>query len=492
MFLWRACWHIGVANTAALQLANLYQPQSTAAAVEGGVIDYDTEGMPTGVLRERAVEPLIAALTAHKTAAMTRQFLREGLDLCVRNGITMVQSNDERSLEIYQSLLEEELLPIRVMLTPNQSEVNTLQTANQASILLFDNKTAGTMSSRLGMNRVKIFSDGSLGAETAAIRTPSTTTTSNNHKGILIHDANTMEKIIYETGEAGYRVEIHAIGDAAAEQVLTAMKHVKEQYPDSIALQRPILTHCQVLGEDLIALMKELDVIANVQPSFVPTDMRWVMERMQPDQIAYSYAWKTLLSTGIHVAGGSDAPIEHPSPFTGMYDAIYRTNVKRINNGAEEAKVFRPEECLTFNEALRIYTEEGAYTAGYEHDLGQVAVGYAADLVLVDPSILTDHTILHGLMSKLEMVGGTIVHISDDVGSNVRIVQEDERSKQQRLNMQLERPSQGIKAESQLSDAVFIPGKGGHFQRNNNQGRSRMGYCRCLLHMQYCGDAIEE
>jgi predicted amidohydrolase YtcJ len=149
------------------------------------------------------------------------------------------------------------------------------------------------MESRLLMERVKIFSDGSLGAETAALRVFSKDSTdaapAMNDKGVLVYERSVLADMIVEAYRAGYRVEIHAIGDAAAEQVLTALDDsevmlASAQSPGEAVRfcgrgesqerhrhWRPILTHCQVLGADLIERMAEKGIVANVQPSFVPT-----------------------------------------------------------------------------------------------------------------------------------------------------------------------------------------------------------------------------
>ena len=139
--------------------------------------------------------------------------------------------------------------------------------------------------------------------------------------------------------------------------------------------------------------MRSLNVIANIQPSFVPTDMRWVEKRgLRPCQFDYAYAWKTLIQSKVFVSGGSDAPIETFSPFVGMHDAIYRTG-----RGLDIDRVFRESERLDFAEALGIYTIGGAYAAKRETVLGFIEVGFAADLVLVDNEVLKDHKILKDL-----------------------------------------------------------------------------------------------
>lgn len=108
-------------------------------------------------------------------------------------------------------------------------------------------------------------------------------------------------------------MEIHVIGDRATETVLNCLDIAGIRGDQA----RPILTHCQILGSDLIRKMKELNVIANVQPQFVESDAPWVHDRLGSDseRLKYSYAWKTLLKSGVIVSGGSDAPVEECSPF---------------------------------------------------------------------------------------------------------------------------------------------------------------------------------
>lgn len=105
----------------------------------------------------------------------------------------------------------------------------------------------------------------------------------------------------------------------AAEQCLEAFGNHND---------RPVLTHCQILGEDLIKKMVSQGVVANIQPSFVPTDSMWVEKRLS--DLQYGYAWKTLIQNGVVCAGGSDAPIETHEPLVGMYDAIFRQICSRM------------------------------------------------------------------------------------------------------------------------------------------------------------------
>lgn len=425
IFLWRACWHIGVANTSAMLKAGIGLDCS-GIHIEGGAIDTEN-GSPTGIFRERAVELMTMKAMGNKSQSDLCRFIKEGLALCVQSGLTSVQTNDEGSFKVYQGLRDVDELPLRVFLTPTFADLNKsvdkggiqhvkpIRSSALSSELPphYSSDPLNTPESMLVMERVKIFSDGSLGAETAALRleipkefsneTIKPVKTGDNMSGILMYKREELVSMISTARNEGYRVEIHAIGDAAAEQVLNAIVEcglMKEE--------RPILTHCQILGADLIETMQAHNVIANVQPSFVPTDMRWVENRgLLKEQHDYAYAWKTLLQSNIHVAGGSDAPIESFSPFLGMFDAMFRQG-----RGADCDVVFRQAECLTFAEALYIYTKGGAYAAKCEHVLGSIEVGFAADLVLVNNEILHDPRLLQTLKPDLVLVGGRIAHAS--------------------------------------------------------------------------------
>lgn len=152
--------------------------------------------------------------------------------------------------------------------------------------------------------------------------------------------------------------------------------------------RRPIMTHCQILGADLIKQMKDQGVIGDIQPSFTITDASFARKRLDDHVLQTSYCWKTMLNNGIVCAGGSDAPIETSNPFQGIFDAIYRHKPDQPDD------VFLPEEALTFNEALSIYTRSGAFAAMEETRLGQLAPGYRADFVVLRADVTEDHKAL--------------------------------------------------------------------------------------------------
>jgi hypothetical protein len=466
ILLWRACWHIAVLNTKAMKLCGLLNEEGELSPhfrqPDGGVVDLmEEEGKKTatGIIRERAVEVAIAAMGS-KSKDERKKFILDGLRTCLSCGLTGVQTNDEACYESYVEMASREgddRLPMRVFLTPTIKEIDENE-ARPCQLIRFKGARhdVENVGARLTAERVKIFSDGSLGAETAAIRveanTPvgfltanteeaassSSSSSSDSYNGVLIHSTHSLVTQIRRARAMGWRVEVHAIGDASAEQVLTAMEAAYRADEEDITEWQPVLTHCQVLGSDLVDFMARNKVVANVQPSFVPTDMMWVSARLSEKHIEYAYCWKTLMQRGIVTAGGSDAPIESPNPFTGMHDAIYRES---RTDSSKEREVFVPEQCLTFAEALYCYTINAAKCAGRaaSTSFGQLEPGFAGDMVLVDAKVLTNHRLLHSLTPLMVVIGG---HVEVDNRAAAEIV-----------------------TEAPKLQGPFIPGKNGKMKR---------------------------
>ncbi len=359
-FLWRICFHIGVASTSALKAGGIdvLDPKSD---IQGGSIDRDSMGAATGILRETAVE----FVTGHITESdrdVQKRYILDGLQECLEAGLTSVQTNDEGVFEVYRQLDASGFLPIRVYLTARHGEVETPFRSD---------------SGMLCCERVKIFTDGALGANTAALRDGS------GVSGILVHTQEKLNGMVASAHETGMRVEAHAIGDAAAEAVICAVRYAK--IPRNC---RPVLTHCQVLGPDLVKDMAELGIIANVQPSFVPTDCKFIRERLDPNKIPYSYCWKTLIEHGVAVVGSSDAPVETCSPLQGMFDAMFRPAFRTTAPPLKDSDVFLPSETLSFWQSLALYTICAQYAAGYETRRGRIEPQFDADFTVIDTDIL--------------------------------------------------------------------------------------------------------
>ena len=299
------------------------------------------------------------ALLGEGSPSVRKGFLREAVWQCAAAGLTCVQTHEfgegwsaAEAWDVYAQLQAEGDLPLRVELTTSSDEEGRPPPGGHPAAAL------------LRCGRAKIFGDGSLGAETAALRSDyihELGATSGANRGQMIFEPAELAQRVRGAAAEGYRLEVHAIGDAAAEAVLDAFEaELGPPLPAADAgadagvplssRARPVLTHCQVLGDDLIARMATLGVVANIQPSFVPTDARFVSQRLAASVHRTSYAWRSLLAAGVWCAGGSDAPVELPWPLLGIHDAMVRAARPEGGGAAERSTapaasdIFLPDE----------------------------------------------------------------------------------------------------------------------------------------------------
>ncbi|MFX1512066.1 MAG: amidohydrolase, partial [Promethearchaeota archaeon] len=368
----RACRHLYVVNSKALEMVGI---TADTPDPEGGSIDRDDSGKPTGVLREKAID-LVDPYIKIKDKEARKKIIELGLQECLSVGLTTVQTNDIKAWQIYSELEDEGKLPIRVSLVPMHDEINEEHFP-----------LPQTKKGLLQIDRVKLLADGGLGGHTAALREPYDDT---GEKGQLIYTQEVLDEKTKLAKEKGYRLEIHGIGDLAVEYILNSFEAAGLTKDD-----RPVLTHCQVLGEDLIKRMEKMGVIASIQPPFVTTDSQWVEKRLgKMERLKYAYAWKTLIDNGLFVASGSDSPVEKPDPLSGLYAAIFRYD--------PQGEVWRPEECLTFDQALKTYTEGAAYAIQEENSLGKLEESYKADFIVIDQDVSSQPELLKD--TKVEQV----------------------------------------------------------------------------------------
>ncbi|HSQ39972.1 MAG TPA: amidohydrolase family protein, partial [Anaerolineales bacterium] len=233
----------------------------------------------------------------------------------------------------------------------------------------------------------------------------------NENRGILNMDSEHLFDIARRAADAGLAMTVHAIGDRANHEVLNAYEQLRRYERDastSLSTSRGLpplrhrIEHVQILHPDDAARLAELDIIASMQPIHATSDM-FMADRFWGERVRLAYAWRTQLSQGARLAFGSDAPVESPNPFLGLYAAVTRQRP----DGSPSPAGWVPEEKLTVREAVEAYTIGAAYAAGMESRLGCLASGYLADLIVLDTDPFTCPTKgLLSLQSSATMVGG--------------------------------------------------------------------------------------
>jgi predicted amidohydrolase YtcJ len=201
--------------------------------------------------------------------------------------------------------------------------------------------------------------------------------------------------------EAGIQVAVHAIGDLANQRLLDIYE--AGGYPPE---KRWRIEHTQILAPTDIARIGSLGLIASMQPSHAIGDLHFAPSRLGLDRLAGAYAWKALIDDGAVVAGGSDAPVEVGSPLIEFYAAVARKDLKGF-----EAEGWHPEQKLTREQALALFTSSAAYAAFQEDDLGTIEAGKLADFTVFDIDLMTvpEAEILDA-KTVMTVVGGKIVY----------------------------------------------------------------------------------
>lgn len=385
VFFYRVCGHIAIVNSKALELAGI--DNNTPNPPGGGIDREQNSGEPTGVLRETAIE-LVTKLIPSPSVSDLKRFISIASNEAARLGLTTVQSNDlhgtrtmQNRLEAYRQLDEAGELPIRVELQATMPTVEDLR----AYLDLWEDNPK--LSSKVTLGPLKLFTDGSLGGRTAALTYPYADTP--DTMGMPIFTQEELDQLVMIAAKANLQVAIHAIGDRAIDMVMDSYEKAKTTIPTWT--KRPRIIHAQITRYDQLERMAKLDIVADIQPIFVPTDLHFVEQRVGAKNAEHTYAWKTMNKLGVHTAGGSDTPVEHCNPLWGMHAAITRQD----RTGYPE-QGWNPGERLTAEEALTIFTAGSAYAAHEEEVKGTLSPGKLADFVVLpaDPTKMDPNDLL--------------------------------------------------------------------------------------------------
>ncbi|MBI5935157.1 MAG: amidohydrolase [Chloroflexi bacterium] len=386
--------HAAWANSAALKLAGI---TSSTPNPENGEIQRDEHGQPTGILLESAME-LVSAKMPQASIGQLAEAIRAAQPILWKMGLTGVHDFDRRACFMaLQELHARGELKLRVV---KNLPVEDLEHARELGL------RSGFGDHRLRIGNVKAFMDGALGPRTAAMFQPYLNEPEN--RGILNMDGEHLLELARRAADVGLAMTVHAIGDRANHEVLDAYEQLRRyERANNLPALRHRIEHVQVLHPDDAARLAQLDVIASMQPIHATSDMH-MADRYWGERSRLAYAWRTQLTHGARLAFGSDAPVESPNPFLGLYAAVTR---RRAGEAGEE---WIPEEKLTLREAVEAYTIGAAYAAGMESRLGKLSAGYLADLIVLEKDpFASPAEELPAMQSSATMVGGEWVWRSE-------------------------------------------------------------------------------
>ncbi len=354
--------HSRWASSSALAIAHVTRETPTPA---GGEIDRDARGEPTGILRENATR-MLDAIIPQPTPAEALAALRLGQREALRRGLTGVHDLDNPMTQAhrgFQALADARELALRVNLgIPHQD----LDAALALGI------TTGLGDEWLRWSNLKIFSDGALGSQSAALEQPYAGT---DYRGVLTIEPERLNADVLRAAQGGISVAIHAIGDRAVRVALDAIARAGGA--------RHRLEHIQLVREDDIPRFAALGVTASMQPIHATSDRDLADRHWGARCRGRAYAWRALRDAGATLAFGSDAPVEPIDPLLGIYAAVARKRPL-------DADAWYPEQRLALDEAIAGYTSGPAKALGRESELGGLGVGRWCDAVVLSRDIFRE------------------------------------------------------------------------------------------------------
>ena len=333
VFLYRYCGHIAVANSAALALAGV---DADTPDPNGGTIDRDRTGRPTGVLRETALQ-LVSSALAPLTPPPSDPEIIAALATLPEMGIGSVTGIISMGDAIWCGV-EDELGTLARLAPDLPIDIDILVITRDPGDLAVAKAKIEKAGARLRFHGWKDFSDGSLGGHTAAMYQPFADRPDNTGTVRLDH-AKAVEMGL-ASFDLGGVVAIHAIGDRANDLVLDVMEDLIGGGVDPGALR---VEHASVLTGATIERMATLGVTASIQPAFLASEETWLEKRLGPDRMNRAYPFRSLLEAGVPLLGGSDSPVELPHPETGINAAVDRHGIN-------------PTEALTREQAQTLFS----------------------------------------------------------------------------------------------------------------------------------------
>lgn len=386
--------HVVWTNSAGLRSAAITRD---TVDPHGGVIGRDAAGGPDGLLKEeatallrRAVPPITPEMLERAALTATAQVHRVGITGI--HNFTGATDEGPTSFVTLKRLHERGQLAVRVTACVPEASLDAAATAGMRTGL------GGTM---LRVGALKIFADGTLGSQTASMLEPFAGQPGGY--GIKIRTREEIDDLVRRALDAGFWTAIHAIGDRANRDVLDALErhHAVSQQVGA----RHRIEHVQLIHRDDLPRLARLGVTASMQPIHATSD-RDVADEYWGARSRWGYAWRSLAATGAVLAFGSDAPVETPDPWRGLYAAVTRMREEEPDRPA-----WYPEECLALEDAIRAYTQGAAHAVGTEQWQGTLEAGKVADFIVLDrdPFAIPARELL-GVSVLATVVGGRVVY----------------------------------------------------------------------------------
>ena len=398
VFLTRADGHASVANSAALKIARI--DKNTPDPFGGQILK--TNGEPTGMLLDNA-QDLVAKNIPKPTDAEREEALLRGIDREIKLGWCEIQNagSHREDVDVIRKAFGNGKIKIRF--------VNAVYGPGEdAQNFLREGSTINAFNHHFTQRTIKVIFDGALGSRGAALLKPYSDVPETS--GFLTEKPEDLRPMFEEALRRGIQVETHAIGDRANRLILDLYEQAfKAVPPDNRKIREPRwrIEHAQIVDPADIPRFAKLGVIPSMQPSHAISDLFFAPARLGMNRLAGAYAWQSFLKSGCIIPGGSDAPVERGEPMIEFYAAVARKSTK-----GESGEGWHPEQAVSRENALKMFTLWPAYAAFEEKDKGSIEVGKLADFTVLSQDIMKipEKEILE-TRNEMTVISGEIVYV---------------------------------------------------------------------------------
>jgi predicted amidohydrolase YtcJ len=397
VFLTRADGHASIANSSALKIARI--DKNTPDPFGGQILKKD--GEPNGMLLDKA-QDLVAKNIPKPGEGDREQALLRGIDREVKLGWCEIQNagSYKEDIDLIHKAFEAGKIKIRF--------VNAVYGPGEdAQNFLREGPTINAFDHHFTQRTIKVLFDGALGSRGGALLKPYSDAPETS--GLLREKPEELRPMFEEALRRGIQVETHALGDRANRLILDLYeKAFKAVPPNEGKIREPRwrIEHAQIVDPDDIPRFAKLGVIPSMQPSHAISDLFFAPARLGMDRLVGAYAWQSFIKSGCIIAGGSDAPVERGEPMIEFYAAVARKSVK-----GESGEGWHPEQAVSREDALKMFTIWPAYAAFQENDKGSIEVGKLADFTVLSQDIMKiPETEILETRNEMTVIGGEIIY----------------------------------------------------------------------------------
>jgi predicted amidohydrolase YtcJ len=407
VFLTRADGHASVVNSAGLKIAKIDRNTPNPF---GGQIS-KTNGEPNGMLLDNA-QDLAAKHIPKPTEAEREQALLLGINREIGLGWCEIQNagSQQEDITLIKKAFADGKIKIRF--------INAVYGPGEdAQNFLAGGPTTNAFNHHFTQRTIKIIFDGALGSRGAALLKPYNDAPDTS--GFLTEKPEELRPLFEEALRRGIQVETHAIGDRANRIILDLYEEAfKAVPPEQRKIREPRwrVEHAQIVDPADILRFAKLGVIPSMQPSHAISDLFFAPARLGMDRLAAAYPWQSFLKSGCIIAGGSDAPVERGEPMIEFYAAVARKSIKGESGEGLPTEAlakagWHPEQAVSREDALKMFTIWPAYAVFEEKDKGSIEVGKLADFAVLSQDIMKilEQEILK-TRCAMTVIGGEVVY----------------------------------------------------------------------------------